>query len=434
MRLDVSDLTVVVCNDYCHVQGGASKVAIDEAVALAEAGARVIFLGAVGPVCEALSHERIEVVCLAQPELLNAMRHPMALLQSMLNRPAYLRTRAILAGLEPARTIVHLHGYTKALSSSPMLAARRMGFRTVCTLHDFYAACPNGAFFDFSAQTLCTRRGLSASCMLANCDKRAYAHKMFRVARGLVQRDLARFPASVSDFISLSRKSADILRPYLGADARLHALENIIDVPARAAVAAGSSREWVFVGRLDVEKGVQLLARAAASIGLKVTFIGDGPLRAEIEAVPGMSVTGWLSGAQVKQRLAGARCLVFPSLWYEAYGLVVSEAAALGIPAVVSDISAAAERVVPGETGWQFRSGDQKDLTRCLRETLNDEMVAAAGLRAHAAFWREPPTAAHHATGLLQIYRAILEKVAAPVVRLGSVAELAFPASDRVPG
>ena len=41
-------LNVLVLNDFCHVQGGASKVAVDEAVALAQAGARVTFVGAVG--------------------------------------------------------------------------------------------------------------------------------------------------------------------------------------------------------------------------------------------------------------------------------------------------------------------------------------------------------------------------------------------------
>src|SRR6185437_4397197 len=47
-RSDLLDPTVVVLNDFCYVQGGASKVAIDEAVALARAGIEVIFFGAVG--------------------------------------------------------------------------------------------------------------------------------------------------------------------------------------------------------------------------------------------------------------------------------------------------------------------------------------------------------------------------------------------------
>ncbi|MBC7799190.1 MAG: glycosyltransferase [Gemmatimonadaceae bacterium] len=409
MPLDsASPLTVLVLNDFCHVQGGASKVAIDEAVALAQSGARVIFVGAVGPVCDALAAAPLETVCLNQPELLSAGKHPMALLQSMWNQPARRRITALLHGLDPARTIVHLHGYTKALSTSPMLAVRDAGFAAVCTLHDFYTACPNGAFFDYAKQEPCTRRALSASCIAANCDKRAYAHKLFRIVRGVAQRDVARFPTSVRDYITLSDRSASILRDYLPHDAKLHALGNVIDAAPAPAVDAAASSQVVFVGRLDVEKGVVLLAEAAAAIDLPVTFVGDGPLRTQIEATPGMTVTGWLPGSDVKRHLAAARCLVFPSLWYEAYGLVVAEAAAQGVPAIVSDISAAAERVGHGTTGWHFRSGDAQALQDALTRVRDDAAIRAAGSAAYSAFWSDPPTPAAHTAGLLAIYEAIL--------------------------
>ena len=104
--------------------------------------------------------------------------------------------------------------------------------------------------------------------------------------------------------------------------------------------------------RLDREKGVQLLAEVAKELAIPITYVGDGPLRAEIEAMPGATVTGWVARDQVYRHLSTARCLVFPSLWYETYGLTVAEAAAYGVPAIVSDISAAAERVEDGVTGW----------------------------------------------------------------------------------
>lgn len=399
---------VLVLNDFCYVQGGASKVAIDEAVALAQSGARVTFVGAVGPVCAALMDAPLETVCLGQAELLSAGKHPAALVQSMWNGTARRRIADILRTRDAARTVVHLHGYTKALSTSPMLAVRDAGFAAVCTLHDFYAACPNGAFFDFKRQEPCTRRALSASCMAANCDKRAYAHKLFRIARGLAQRDAARFPASVRDYITLSDRSASILRDYLPRDARMHALGNVIDATQAPPVDAAVSQDIVFVGRLDIEKGVLLLAQAAAAAGLPVTFVGDGPLRQEVEATPGMSVTGWLPSAEVKRHLAAARCLAFPSLWYEAYGLVVAEAAAQGVPAIVSDISAAAERVVHGQTGWHVRSGDSEAWRAALLQSRDDIAIRAAGAAAYAAFWADPPTPAAHTAGLQAIYRAIL--------------------------
>ena len=111
--------SVVVLNDFCNAQGGASRVAIDEAIALRRLGVQVYFLGAVGPVCAELHDADVKVVCLDQPELANAVRHPVSALRAMWNQVAYQMTRTVLAPLDPRRTIVHLHGYTKALSTAP---------------------------------------------------------------------------------------------------------------------------------------------------------------------------------------------------------------------------------------------------------------------------------------------------------------------------
>ena len=111
--------------------------------------------------------------------------------------------------MPPGRTVVHLHGYTKALTTSPVRAARRAGVPVVCTLHDFFSACPNGAFFDYGSQAPCIRRALSMGCITARCDKRAYVHKLFRVMRSYMQLLVARFPAMVPNYISLSSRSVE---------------------------------------------------------------------------------------------------------------------------------------------------------------------------------------------------------------------------------
>jgi peptidoglycan/LPS O-acetylase OafA/YrhL/glycosyltransferase involved in cell wall biosynthesis len=403
------ELCVLVLNDFCYVQGGASKVAIDEAVSLARSGVRVIFLGAVGPPCDALRDSGVTVECLDQHELLDARRHPLVLLQGLWNGKAHRRARAILQGLPRERTLVHLHGYTKALTVSPVSAARSLGIPVICTLHDFFSACPNGAFYDYTRQQPCPKAALSLDCIAAHCDKRHHAHKLYRVARGFVQRLVIRFPGIVQDYISLSERSAALLARYLPRQARIHPLANVMDAARLPCVSAAANRTLLYVGRLDAEKGVELLALTAARLGMTVTFAGDGPLRAEIEAIPGMTVTGWLPRAAIQAQLGQARCLIFPSLWYETFGLVVDEAAARGIPAIVSDVSAAAERVRDTVTGWVFRSGDGGDLARCLTLIRDDARLAAAGEAAYRSFWRDAPTPEAHTRSLVRIYRSVLQ-------------------------
>lgn len=398
---------VVVLNDFCFVQGGASKVAIDEAIALRECGIAVTFLAPVGPPCQALLDAGVRIVCLDQPELADAARHPSAALRGLSNRPACGALRALLATLDPASTIVHLHGYTKALTAFPALVAREAGFSTVCTLHDFFAACPNGAFYDYRRETPCDRTALSLSCIATHCDKRHVLHKGYRVIRGMIQRHAAQFPACVRDYITLSRRSAALLAPYLPNDAVFHPLENIIDIAQRPPVDPAANHELLVLGRLDAEKGVMVAADAARRAGWPIVFAGEGAERQALQRI-GACVTGWLSVEEVQRRIDRARCLIFPSRWYETYGLVVAEAAARGVPAIVSDVSAPAERIEHGVTGWIFQSGDVEDLVRCVAILRDDTAVRAAGAAAYRRFWSCPPDRTRHAAELLSIYAAVL--------------------------
>jgi glycosyltransferase involved in cell wall biosynthesis len=405
-----SPLIVVVLNDFCHVQGGASRVAIDEAVGLAAAGTKVVFVGAVGPICDDLANAPLTVVNLDQPELSSFLRSPGVALQSLWNRAAHRGMQAVLGALDRRNTVVHMHGYTKSLSTSPIRCAESAGFKVVCTLHDFFAACPNGAFFNFPRSEICHLRALSAGCITTNCDKRQYAHKLFRVARSLAQRYVGNFPHGVREYIALSHKSEELLRPYLPNGARVYFLTNPNDAVQRPPVDVAARSSLIAIGRLDSEKGIAMLVDAARRTRSKLTLVGEGPWRAYAEQYEGCKVTGWLSRQAVTAALEQARCLVFPSLWYETYGLVVEEAAARGVPPIVSDVSAAAERVKDGVTGWHVRSGDTNDLVRCLEIIKDDAVVRKVGLAAFDQYWTDPPTAARHAEALIQIYRDILER------------------------
>ena len=53
---------------------------------------------------------------------------------------------------------------------------------------------------------------------------------------------------------------------------------------------------------------------------------------------------------------------MFPSLWYETFGLTVSEAKSYGIPCIVPDNCAASEQVADGKTGYIFKTGDLDSL------------------------------------------------------------------------
>lgn len=122
----------------------------------------------------------------------------------------------------------------------------------------------------------------------------------------------------------------------------------------------------------------------------------------------GHRTTGWVSQKQVQQEIEKARTLVFPSLWPETYGLVVAEAAARGVPSIVSDVSAAAERINDGKNGWLWKTGNVEDLVRCINATKDGLTVKSSGLASYEEFWSNPPTKDNHVKQLLTIYQNVL--------------------------
>lgn len=408
-------MNVVILHDFAHVNGGSSQVAVTEAVALARAGANVIFFAAVGPVAPELAAHCKEVVTLGQQELAKERALGPAVIRGIWNFAASKRLARLLAQYSPADTIVHLHTWTKALSPSVVHTARKRGFRIVCTLHDYFTACPNGGFYDYRSNEICRLKPLSAACVLRNCDRRSYAEKLWRVARQSVSRTIAGIPGGIDGFLYSTDFSLRVLKPYLPAQAFLRQLKNPIDVPDLGPADPGSHESFTAVGRIVPEKGLELLAQAAHDIRAPVAFVGDGECRSHLlEAAPNATITGWMPRAEVLAHIRASRALVLPSRLYETQGMVVLEAASQGVPALVPDSSAARESVEDGITGFWFEGGNWQSLADRMRRLEDPETARRMGRAAYERFWRTPMSPAGHAAELIGAYRELLDRHAKP--------------------
>jgi glycosyltransferase involved in cell wall biosynthesis len=403
-------LNVVVVSDFAHVEGGNTTVALSSAIGLAGMGHRVTLLSAVGPVEPAVLDSRIRVVCTDQHAIGNDPQRIRALIQGIWNRKAARSMADALQGLDPRNTVVHVHGWSKALSSSVIRVALSRNFRVVCTLHDYFSACPNGSFFNYPKNKVCSLRPLSAACIASKCDRRHYGHKLWRVARQFVQDRFGGMPRDVRHFIIVSEFSGRILKPFFSPGSQIYHVLNPVEASYMEPVDARSNSAYVMVGRIAQEKGPHLFAEAAHKIGCEAVFVGDGEKRADVLRIcPSARVTGWLSREEVLKQLSEARVLVFPSLLYETDGLAVLEAAALGIPAIVSDVSAARASVMDGVTGLWFKAADREDLESKMSAMRDHERVARMGLATHAHYWEQPRTLARHVKELEETYEKILK-------------------------
>ncbi|AIL61582.1 glycosyltransferase [Pseudomonas alkylphenolica] len=150
------------------------------------------------------------------------------------------------------------------------------------------------------------------------------------------------------------------------------------EVPA---VMAPSVPRLVCVGRLCEQKGQLLLLEAARllaaqSVVFEIVLAGDGEMRADIEALivrhelqAQVRITGWISSAQVRDEILGARALVLPS-FAEGLPVVIMEAMALRRPVLTTYVAGIPELVRQGENGWLFPAGAVEELAAAMADCL----------------------------------------------------------------
>jgi glycosyltransferase involved in cell wall biosynthesis len=421
--MNSDSMEVVVLNDHASLNGGSASVAIASARGLAARGVRVTYFAAVGPVAEELRGvENLDVVCLEQQDIARNPNRVQAFTNGLRNGPVLLALRRLLDRKSPQHTVVHAHGWTKALSPFALDVVTRRGFPLVVTLHDFFISCPNGGFFVHGENTLCRRAPLSGSCWRCNCDRRHYGHKLWRNVRTVIQNRMLRVPARVAHYIAVSDFSLKVMRPWLPPNARTTVLRNPVDCERGEPADVAGNAGFIFVGRFESEKGIRLFAEAVKAAGVPATFVGDGALAADVRAMcPEARFTGWLNREGIRREVRRARALVFPPLWYETLGLVVIEAAAEGVPAIVSDECAATDHVRDGVNGMRFAHGSVESLRRQITSLAqNDGLVRRLGAAAHDWYWRQPWTCERHVTDLLRIYRD-LAPAAVPALEKGEL-------------
>lgn len=399
--------TLLIVNDFSFIDGGASKVAISSAVGLKERGYRVIYFSAVRPLTSDL--EGIDTIITNQHDILTNPNRIQATLQGLWNRKAKSELSNLLKTLDIKNTIVHIHLWEKALSSSVIRETVNRGFKTVITLHDYIIACPNGGFYNYQADEICKLKPLSRECFFCNCDSRKYSHKLWRLMRQEFQISKGQITQKVKNFIYLSELNKKVLEPYLPEGSKCFYVRNPVDIEKGMPASVEKNKSFIYIGRLSKEKGCLLLAKAVKELNIDMKFVGDGPLKDEIRKInPSVQITGWLDKEGIKDVLNRARALVFPSLWYETLGLAALEATASGVPVIASDMCAAREVVRDRESGLLFKRGDIEDLKTKIIMLMNNERVKQYGYNAYKYYWDNDFSLENHIKQLEKVYNELI--------------------------
>ncbi|KUM70442.1 glycosyltransferase [Streptomyces griseorubiginosus] len=269
--------------------------------------------------------------------------------------------------------VVHVHNVFPLLSPAVLAACADAGVPAVATLHNYTQICPPGTL---------QRDGRPCTECVGSTPLPAVRHGCYRGSR-LATVPLAvslsanrkRWWSGVERFLCISGAQRDVLVNAGMPAERLAVKHNFVPDPDARRTDTGE--HVLYLGRLAEAKGVRLLMAAwdeiaaGGGVGVPLVIAGTGPLEAEVSAwAAGRDDVRWvglLDTAECQKAIARSVAVVAPSTWLEAFGLVVVEAMAAGVPVVAAGHGAFVELVEDGVTGLLHRPGESASLASGIR-------------------------------------------------------------------
>lgn len=303
--------------------------------------------------------------------------------------------------------VVHLHNVFPLISPWVIRVAGAQSVPVVHTVHNYRLSCANGLHFRDGQP--CT------DCLATRTNWPAIAHGCYRGSRAqsvpmAIGQALHRrtWTDGVARFIALTPFMRGILeRTGIRRD-RITIRPTWVTDPGPA---AEGSRDALYVGRLDENKGVHLLlsawqAKRGGALD-KLHIVGDGALRPVVEEAsshnPRIIFHGPLPSREVSGLMRETGVVVVPSTGFEGYPLVIAEAFAHGRP-VVTVSGGSSATAVSRLTGW-VTAPSADALARTL-ESISPEDLTSHGrcARDHFEIHNSPAAAA---SSLLRVYRSV---------------------------
>jgi glycosyltransferase involved in cell wall biosynthesis len=314
--------------------------------------------------------------------------------------------------------VEHLMGHPVSLIRS----IRQHGLPYVITLWDFWWVCANANLLTNYSQQICDGPHLylnCARCALARAGRESLWPLLPPVAGLMAWRN--RLLAQVLRGAEKLLTPSEFVNRWYAAHGALveklltlHAALELADKPARLANREEGPLRFVYIGGLSRMKGVHVIVEAFGGLrergAAELWIAGDesfdpayvAGLRAK--SPPGVCFLGRLSREQVWETLAQANLVLAPSLCYETFSFILSEAFIAGVPVLASRLGALADRVRDGIDGLLLPPGDVAAWREALQRLVDDPDLVAR-LRSNV---RPPMTMEEHANRMETLYNQII--------------------------
>lgn len=280
--------------------------------------------------------------------------------------------------------IVHVHNTLNLISPAVYYAALKRKVPVIQTIHNFRLLCPGATFYrDGHICEDCVEHGLGCA-VKHSCYRGSMAQTLICVVSTWFHRVTGVY--GKINYICLTEFNKEkLLQLKQIKPERVFVKPNFVDT-SDADIIPYEQREsqFIFVGRLDKLKGVDILLEAWKLMGddaPKLLVCGTGPMedwcREYIKKnnLSTVEMKGFVPNTEAKKLIANSKALILPTQWYEGFPMTIVEAYSVGTPVIGSDIGNVGSLIKEDVTGWKFTGNDTQSLIKAVIVCENSKLI-----------------------------------------------------------
>jgi len=240
--------------------------------------------------------------------------------------------------LDKGFDLIHYHNITLIGGPSVLKFGSAVKF---FTLHTYWLICPTNYLFKFNHRICENKQCLACSTIFAKKPPQIWRYTKIR------DKMLESIDALISPSLFLKQKHVEEgINKRIEWLPHFHFDEYQENFPYdKSELNTGLKEEpgyFLFVGRLEYIKGVQVLIKAFnEKPKSKLLIVGEGKYSESLEEMARKNKKTTFLGQVSREKLSSlyknAIAVIIPSLWHEAFGIVAIEALSHGTPIIVSD-------------------------------------------------------------------------------------------------
>ena len=342
---------ILIVHNYYQIPGGEDTVVANEKRMLEEHGHKVIL------------YTRNN----AELKRMSKLRKLLLPVTTVFNPKSYKEIKQLIQ--KENIEVVHVHNTLNLISPAVYYAARAMKIPIVQTVHNFRLLCPGATFYrDGHICEDCVEHGLKCavkhSCYRGSttqtlvCVMSTWFHRMTGIHGKINYICLTEFNKNKLLQLPQIEKEMIFVKPNF-----VECRENFVSEEKR-------KNQFVFAGRLDKLKGIDILFEAWRQMGEeapKLIVCGTGPLNEWCKAfvnsnTVNIEMRGFVPNQDAIKIISNSKALILPTQWYEGFPMSIVESFSVGTPVICSEFGNSGSVVDEGITGCKFTADNINEL------------------------------------------------------------------------